>query len=140
MGRASAESRGGDSGLEISQPLDVYALDPKTLDPNKHYRWVAQRNYGRRVRQGYGLVFRSKSGVQFLNPELLFVQPSADDLFHKGEAFLMACDKSIYRERRKRIEQIAEQRLSAPKKRFRKNAAKQGVETMSGDQKGEPQE
>lgn len=140
MSRASAESRGGDDSLSVSSSTDIYALDPTTLDPNKHYRWVAPRNYARRVRQGYGIIRRSVSSVKFLNEELLLIQPSADDLFHKGESFLMACDKRVYRERRKRIESVAEQRLSAPKKRFKNRAAQQGVKTLSGDLKGEPKE
>lgn len=142
MARASVESRGGEDNLPVDGSADVYALDPSSLDPNKHYRWVAPRNYARRVRQGYGAIRRSNSGVRFLHEDLLLVQQSADDLFHKGESFLMACDKKLYRERRKRIEQIAEGRLESPEKRFKKKAAQEGVEAF-GDNKykrGEPDE
>lgn len=118
-----------DRGMHLS----LGALDPTTLDPEKHYRWVHPRNLVRRKTQGYEVVLRTRDGVRFLHEDDM-PRESADDMLRRGESFLMACKKTVYRERRRRIEKLAQSRLSASEQQFKTRAQRENVQPLIGDE------
>lgn len=104
MSFASVESR--------ADPQEVLLLDPETLDPNLHYRWVANNHAAitKRTVQGYRLVSRKEDGVRLV----IEPQKASDDYFYNGDTVLMCCEKERVEGRQKQIERIANQRLRAP--------------------------
>lgn len=132
MSRAEVHDRG-----EIDAML---MLDPDTLDKEKHYRFCQERreNIARRRAQGYEPVLRSEHGVELLS-EYQALASTADDMIRVADTILLQCDKSIFNQRRKRIAQLATERLGGSEKSFRERASRRGVSTVSGERsKGEP--
>ena len=117
---------------ERLDPVDAYELDPKTLDPDMHYRWTHPRNHQRRVGQGYEIVLRGTHKVRFLNEEGR-TQAAGGDRLWRGESYLMCCKKSVYNERRKRHLQYTNNLLSQERV-FTEKARRRGVRTLTDDE------
>lgn len=115
-------------------PQDALALDEETLDPDKHYRFCAQRNIGRRKAQGYEVVLRSDTGVRLLNED--DAVKSSDDLIRVGDLVLMACSKARFKERRKKLRELTRGRLGSVEQNFKERARKRGAQPLI-DNEGE---
>lgn len=104
---------------------ELLLLDQKTLDPNQHYRWVAnnRQQISRRMTQGYRLVSRKEDKVKVLVDN----DGSPDDHIYFGDSVLMCCAKSLVQERRRRTSAVAEGRLSSPVSAFKNQLQRSGA-------------
>jgi hypothetical protein len=116
---------------------DILALDRRTLDPSKHYRFVQDRrqNVARKISQGYEVVLMSVHKVR-LQADTLLKETSggADDQIRVGDTILMQCDKSLHLKRRKGKRDLAEARLGTSDQAFKDGAQKRGVRFVTGDE------
>ncbi len=115
-------------------PQDAMALEPSTIDVNKHYRFCHPRNLARRKSQGYEVVLRSESGVRLLNEDDSVT--TADDLVRVGDLVLMACEKKRFNQRRQQIAKLARDRLGSSEQNFEARARKRGVRPLTDDEGG----
>ena len=129
MSRASVEDRSESEALLL--------LDPDTLDPAKHYRFVQFRteNLTRRRLQGYEVVLRSEHGVK-LQTDGMLAEDTADDQIRVADTVLMMCDKKLFAERRRRNAVLARDRLGATESSFEDSARRKGVRPIR-DNEGE---
>jgi hypothetical protein len=113
---------------------DILMVDPSTLDPSLHYRFVQERprNLARRKIQGYEPVLRTESGVKLIYEEE--GKGSADDLIRVGDTILMACPKDRYKARRSQLAKLTRLRLGSAEDQFKSRAQKKGVRTLTADE------
>lgn len=101
---------------------DDVLLDPDSLDPNYHYRFIQDRRarIGRARAQGYTPV-NADDGVELLT-DLEGDAPTADGLIRDGDRILMKVKKDRYQERLRQSTQLKRARLASPVGSFRKKA------------------
>lgn len=105
-------------------PAQVYddelesIIDPSTLDPNYHYRFVHERpqRLARIRAQGYQPVLASVSEIKPLVEGIV----GADDIIRNGDCILMACPIERFQARRERINALNRSKMAAPRAQFRK--------------------
>lgn len=127
-----------DQGVDKGRPIPditvnseenelIGGLDPNSLDPNMHYRFVytGGNKIARRLTRGYRFVRPSEDGVQKLYSE---GNEAGDDTIRHGDTVLMCISKERHEEMEKRVRDISRARLSAPKGQFRKKAKGLGIE------------
>lgn len=96
-------------------PQEVLILDPESLDPTKHYRFVRNdpQNIARKKVQGYRVVSRKEDKVKTLT-EL----ESTDDSIQLNDLILMCCHKSTHQARQSRLKGVSQGRLEAAKQKL----------------------
>jgi len=115
----------------MADSQEALLLDPSTLDKTKHYRWVQPHFVAKRRAQGYEVVLRSVHKVKMLTDSLDLDTP--EDQIKYNDCILMMCPLGYFRERRKRNKQLTDLRLTGPEERFKSQARKSGVRTLTGD-------
>lgn len=104
--------------------MDLHGIvDPESLDPDMHYRFVQNRpqRIARMRSRGYKVVSASEDGVK-----TLLEDEAADDTIRDGDTVLMATPKPRFEAGRKQLRKVTQGRLSSPKSQFRKKAKKAG--------------
>lgn len=108
------------SNLDIEvndlEGFDGTALDPATIDPTLHYRWVQNRpaNIAKKKMRGYRIVSRSKDKVR----PLVDFGESVDDSFRFGDLILMVTTMDNYRSRVTAKRRMITERLDSTKQRL----------------------
>lgn len=96
------------------------SLDPDTMDPNRHYRWV--QDSGVRIAKhrakGYTIERKSESGVV----PLVEVDDAADGTIRVGDTVLMSCPKDKYDARKRSQEELSLQRAQKATKAAKRKA------------------
>lgn len=105
----------------------IGGIDPASLDPNMHYRFVytGGNKIARRLTRGFRFVRPSEDGVRQLYGE---ENPTGDDRIRHGDTVLMCIPKEKHDAMVKRVQDLSRARLAAPKGQFRKKARNLGVE------------
>lgn len=95
-------------------------LDHTTTDPNSHYRWVRADplRIGRRKLKGYRIVHVDE-GVK---TRAEYLDDTSDGTMRIMDTILMCCPLAPWRKRKRGDLQRSNDRLSAPKKQFKKRA------------------
>jgi hypothetical protein len=103
-------------------------LDPSTLDPDFHYKWVndSPLRVARHRMRGYVPVM-AEEGVR----TVVDVDTDVDGVLRVGDTILMKCPKERVRQRDENHRRLSESRLAAPKKKFLSEAEKLGVEIVT---------
>jgi len=128
------EARGSDlPAVNVSDLRDreeVLGLDPDTIEPGTHYRWVnsSPQRIARHKMRGYRLV-KKEDGVLPIIP----VDDASDGTIRAGDMVLMACSEEAYRGRRQLAEDTAAFRTRQSGKDVRKSAKRKGVRTFTRD-------
>lgn len=117
--------------VEVTDRRDneaVLGLDPETMDPNKHYRWVnaTPQRVARHKMRGYRLVTR-EDGVIPIIP----VDDAGDSSVRVGDMVLMQCDVDAFNARRQLAEQKAIQRTRNTAAEVKAKAKRKGIRTFS---------
>lgn len=136
---SSQQSTVTDQGVDKGPPIPditvtgdenelIGGLDPNSLDPTMHYRFVytGGNKIARRLTRGYRFVRASEDGVKKLYGEE--GTDSGDDMIRHGDTVLMCIPKEKHEAMEKRVRDISRARLAAPKGQFRKKARGLGVE------------
>lgn len=102
---------------DLYDPEESLILDPDSLDPNKHYRFVQDRpeNMARKRHAGYQVVSRSKDKVKTIAE----TDGAADDTIRVGDSVLMWIPAGRYAARKSRKEQYVNDRIEATTQRMR---------------------
>lgn len=105
----------------------IGGIDPASLDPNMHYRFVytGGNKIARRLTRGYRFVRPSEDRVRKLNTE---EDDSGEDRIRHGDTVLMCIPKEKHQAMVDRVQNMSRARLAAPKGQFRKKARSLGVE------------
>lgn len=113
---------------EIRDVNSLLELNPETLDPTKHYRWVRESplKIGKAKMRGYEVVHQD-DGVQTLAG---FIDDAGDGIMRIGDVILMSCPLPGYRARKRAQLKFANARLAAPAKQFKKNARRRRVRIL----------
>jgi hypothetical protein len=108
----------------------VLGLDPETIDPGKHYRWVnaTPQRVARHKMRGYRLVSR-EDGVVPIIP----VDDAGDSSIRVGDMVLMQCDVDAYKARRQLAEDKAISRTKQPANEVKAKAKRKGIRTFVKD-------
>jgi hypothetical protein len=112
-------------------PDESALLDPDTLDPDMHYRFVLRSptRVAQARAKGYVEVSRA-DGVRTLYDE-------ADDdgtgVIMHGSRVLMCCPKAKREARERRMLQVANARLRSPVEGVKTKARRAGVKVLEGD-------
>lgn len=116
--------------LEHDNIQTLLELDPATMDPNKHYRWVRAeaRKLGNAKIKGYTIEYKEKGGVQ---TRAGYMDDTADGSIRVQDVVLMSCDISSWRGRKRSQVKQSNKRLSAPKSNFKKNARARRVRILN---------
>lgn len=101
-------------------------IDPESLDPNLHYRFVREvpQQMAKRLGRGYRFV-TEEDGVKKLYEE--GGDDKGDGRIRHNDTVLMAIPKELHEEQQARVQQVSRSRLAAPKGQFRKKAKQAGV-------------
>ena len=100
-------------------------LDPESLNPEKHYRFIQARpgRVARARKQGYKPVLRSDEDAPKLIEEL-DSGDSVDDLIRDGDRILMSVPKERKKHREKQLKKLQSQRMKAPVSSFKEKVKK----------------
>ena len=112
---STVESRAGaEEGLMV---------DPDSLDPKMHYRWVKneQGRIAKRVSQGYRFVERKEVKLLVENEE------TPDGKVVNYDAVLMCCDLRRRKNREKEVAQRSKEWLKGPEADFKKKLRESGA-------------
>jgi hypothetical protein len=114
--------------FDRSDPEDL-DLDPETLDPEMHYRYVHERpnRQASAIKKGYRVVSRSEDKVERLTDGPRDKQGATEDLIRNADTILMCCPKEVYEERRDGYDKLTRARMSVPESSFRKKARRAGL-------------
>lgn len=130
-GPAKQETPKAPEPVTVQQPRNISSaleLDPRTVDPNMHYRWV--RNDPLRITKarlkGYDIVKATKDGPT----PYVSVGDSADGTIRVGDVILMACTKAQYELGRVEVKQTADDRLRRVTQPVKKLAKDTGVQLI----------
>lgn len=135
---SSQQSTVRDQGVETAPVADIEVvgedqeliggIDPATLDPNMHYRFVytGGNKIARRLTRGFRFVRRSEDQVKQLYGEE--GSDKGDDMIRHGDTVLMCIPKEKHDAMVERVRNQSRARLAAPKGQFRKKAKNLGVE------------
>lgn len=130
-GPAKQEAPKAPEQVTVRQPRDISSaleLDPKTTDPNMHYRWV--RNDPLRITKarlkGYEVVKASKDGPT----PMVSVDDAADGTIRVGDVILMACTKAQHALGRAEVKSTADDRLRRVTQPVKKLAKDTGVQLI----------
>lgn len=118
--------------LEHGQIASLLELDPETLDPSLHYRWVnaTPLKVGKAKVRGYRAIL-SDSGVRTLAG---YLDDTSDGTMRIQDVILMACPVEKWRGRKRAALKQVRARLSAPKKQFKKNARAKRVRVITNEE------
>lgn len=116
-----------DVRINYSEEELIGGLDPDSLNPNLHYRFVSTsgQKIARRLVRGYRFVRPSEDGVRKLNAE---EDDKGEDRIRHGDTVLMCIPKERHLEMEEKVRNLSRARLAAPKGQFRKKARGYGVE------------
>ena len=130
-GPAKQEAPKAPEPVTVQQPRDISSaleLDPRTTDPNMHYRWV--RNDPLRITKarlkGYDIVKASKDGPS----PVVSVGDAADGTIRVGDVILMACSKAQHELGRAKVKADADDRLRRVTQPVKKLARDTGVQLI----------
>lgn len=116
---------------------DFQGLDPRTLNPNRHYRWVRIDANGRSVTRkkikGYDVETIRKDGPKTL------VDPDkrGDNAIVIGDGVLMSCPKTLHEQRQRTLRKRSEDLLASTSAQTEEEARKKGVRVIK-DYEGRP--
>lgn len=118
-----------------SDAEEALILDPASLNPNLHYRFVQDRpnNVAKKKANGYRMVSRSKDGVK----TLIQLEKTADDTIRHADMVLMCTTKAHYEKRRGNRRRLVHDRLEATHEQFKqrvRDAQRQGVKVKLVDE------
>lgn len=127
-----------------TDPEMALVLDPASLDPNLHYRFVQDRptNLAKMKARGYRYVSRTKDKVK----TLVELEQTADDTIRHADMVLMYTSKEAYHKRQRNKASLVRDRLEATHESFKEKVAQAqaaGVDVRlidKYDQRGEPTE
>lgn len=105
---------------------DFLGLDPRTIKPELHYRWVRVDSNGRSVvrkkARGYHVVTQ-KDGVR----TLVEADKRADGAIVIGDSVLMACPRQLHEERQRFLHKRSEDILASTSANTEEEAKRKGV-------------
>lgn len=107
--------------------LSMLELDLTSQDPHFKYRWVnvAPIKVARARGKGYKFVEPDEDLIRTLVGE----SPDAEDgRIRVADVVLMKCPKPVHRERRVAVAKRTKDRLTAPKRKFKREATARGIE------------
>lgn len=118
---------------ELREVSTLLELDPATMDPVRHYRWVRSHplQVGKARMRGYSVEEKREGGVRTLAG---FLDETGDSTMRVGDVILMSCDLKEYRKRKRVQLKTAESRLSAPAKQFKRNARRRRVRVIRDEE------
>lgn len=92
---------------------ELLSLDPETMDPNKHYRFVKDTplRVSRHRLRGYNPVSSDEGVTTNVDPT-----PAEDGLIRVGDVILMACARSTREARAEATHELGERRLNSYRK------------------------
>jgi len=118
--------------------LSVQQLEPETMDPNRHYRWVrttAREDDGsisvrQKERMGYEIEKVKEGGVRTIaKPD-----STSDGSIRMGDLVLMSCPKALRQERETGNLHFNERRLQTNSETFKSRAKGQRGAKLVGDE------
>lgn len=125
-------------GVRRQDLLSIQQLDPKTQDPNRHYRWVrttAKDDDGsfaveQKKRLGYEIEFDKEGGVKTM------VKPdkTGDGSIRMGDLVLMSCPQALRHDREKDNLIFNERRLGTNSETFKDRTKRQRGAKLIGDE------
>lgn len=118
---------------ELREVNSLLELDPETMDPARHYRWVRSHplQVGKAKMRGYVVEKKEEGGVQTLAG---FLDDTGDGLMRVGDVILMSCEIKGFRKRKRAQLKQSEARLSAPAKQFKRNARRRRVRVIKDEE------
>lgn len=118
---------------ELREVSTLLELDPETMDPIKHYRWVRSHplQVGKARMRGYAIEEKREGGVRTLAG---FLDDTGDSTMRVGDVILMSCDLKEFRKRKRAQVKVSEARLSAPAKQFKRNARRRRVRVIKDEE------
>jgi hypothetical protein len=113
---------------ELREINSLLELDMETTDPEFHYRWVreAPQKVGNAKIKGYVFV-NVNEGVK---TRAGFIDDAGDGLMRVSDVILMKCPVEKWRGRKRAQQKVANARMSAPAKQFKKNARRRRVRIL----------
>jgi hypothetical protein len=128
---------GATVGLRRLDLLSIQELDPATLDPDRHYRWVNAVNQNgisiaRHKRASYVVeTYRQGGPKPIAQPDDI-----TDGTIRMGDLILMSCPKTLRQERQVALHKVNEQRLTMNTAMTKEQARKMGVKFIQDEQTG----
>lgn len=120
---------------------NILDLDPQTLDPNKHYRWVRSRgdeshmSVTKHKLRGYQVEKKTEGGVKTLAEQ----EPRPDNVIAIGDLILMSCPKDVHERRQNEKRARREALISSTTAETEAMAKAKGVELIHDPDHGKIQ-
>jgi hypothetical protein len=112
---------------------DSAVLDPDSLDPNLHYRFVQHRptQVARAKMAGYRIVSPTDSGVKTIHDQ---EDGHPENVIKHGDRVLMATPKAKHKQNRDDLRRLTNQRLESNSQRVKELAKEKKVKLFDKDE------